>query len=55
MLDLFECDGVDPAARAAFIIEHFDRDMADKVGRFSIARMNRALKAMIPVLRAIHR
>jgi hypothetical protein len=55
MLDLFECDGVDPAAMAAFIVEHFDRDMAGNIGRFSIARMNRALKAMIHVLQAIYR
>jgi hypothetical protein len=55
MFNLFERDGVDPTDRAAFIVEHFDRDMADKIGRFSIARMNRALKAMIPMLQAIHR
>jgi len=55
MLDLFEREDVDPAARAAFIVAHFDRDMAGKIGRFSIARMNRAIKAMIPVLQAIHR
>jgi hypothetical protein len=55
MLDLFERDGVDPTDRAKFIIDHFDRDMAGKIGQFSIARFNRALKAMIPVLQAIHR
>jgi hypothetical protein len=31
MLDLFERGDVDPAARAKFIIEHFDRDIV--IGR----------------------
>jgi N6-adenosine-specific RNA methylase IME4/ParB-like chromosome segregation protein Spo0J len=53
MLDLLERDDVDPTDQAAFIVANFDRDIAGEM--ISIARMNRALKALIPVLKAIHR
>jgi hypothetical protein len=43
MLDLFERDDVDPAAKAAFIVEHFDQDIVDKggMGKLSIAHHRR--------------
>jgi hypothetical protein len=48
MLDLFERGDVDPAARAAFIIEHFDRDIVDKagLGKLTVKRISRTFDAM---------
>jgi hypothetical protein len=53
MLDLFERDGVDPADRAAHIIEHFDRDMAGKIGKITIKRLLRTIEAVHIVSRKI--
>jgi hypothetical protein len=50
MLDLFERDDVDPAERAAFIIEHFDRDMA---GKLSLKRLQRSFDALRIVFQKI--
>ena len=48
MLGLFERDDVDPADRAAFIIEHFDRGVVDKagLGKLSIKRLLRTIDAV---------
>jgi hypothetical protein len=53
MLDLFECGDVDPAARAAFIIEHLDRDIKAGVGKLSIKRLSRAIDVVHIVFREI--
>jgi Protein of unknown function (DUF3102) len=51
MLDLFERDDIDPAARAAFVIEHFDRDIAGP--KLSIKRLSRTIDAVHAVFRSI--
>jgi Protein of unknown function (DUF3102) len=55
MLDLFERGNVDPAARAAFVVEHFDQGILDKAGpgKFSTARIGRAMAAMVIVFKEI--
>jgi len=43
MLDLFQCDGIDPATMAAFIVEHLD--MA-ALGKLKIKRLLRSFEAL---------
>jgi hypothetical protein len=54
-LDLFECDGIDPADRAAGIIERFNLAIAEASGpgKFSVMRVRRAIEAMTTVFAAI--
>jgi hypothetical protein len=51
MLDLFERDDIDPAVRAAFLIEHFDLEIAGP--KLSIRRLSRAIDALHAVFRSI--
>jgi hypothetical protein len=53
--DLFERDNIDPSDRAAAIIEHFDQSLAETTGtgKFSVARVSRAIDAMALVFTAI--
>ena len=54
-LDLFERNNVDPAKLAAAIIERFDLGIAGSngPGKFSVARVRRAIEAMALVFAAI--
>jgi hypothetical protein len=51
MLDLFERDNVDPAVRAAFIVEHFDLTKAGP--KLSIKRLSRTIDSLHAVFRSI--
>jgi hypothetical protein len=50
LLDLFERDDVDPAARAAFIIEHLDKAA---LGKLPLKRLQRGFDALRIVFRKI--
>jgi len=54
-LDLFERDNIDPPDWAAAIIERFDLAVAEAsgTGKFSVARVRRAIEAMTIVFAAI--
>jgi hypothetical protein len=52
-LDLFERDNVDPSERATAIVERFDLSIAETTGKFSVARVRRAIEAMTIVFGAI--
>jgi hypothetical protein len=54
-LDLFERDIIDPAEKAVAIIEQFDLGIAESngPGKFSVARVRRAIEAMALVFAAI--
>jgi Protein of unknown function (DUF3102) len=51
VLDFFERDDVDPAARAAFVIKHFDLEIAGS--KLTIRRLSRAIDAVHAVVRSI--